>query len=85
MNCFLKDELAARDTAQENYKAAQKNAEYALNDVKLNTRLLMAKPAGLLTFFGAGVYQGATSENPSSKRKKAVFTLFRTALLNMLS
>lgn len=85
MSYFLKDELSCRDQALESYKSAQKNAEYACNDVKLNGRLLVAKPVSLLAFFGAGVYKGFTSDDPSSKRKQAVFTLLRTTFLNILN
>ena len=84
MSYFLENELSARDQAIERYKSAQKNAEHASNDVKLNARLLVAKPMSLLAFFGAGAYKGVTSDNPSSKRRQAVFALLRTTFLNIL-
>ncbi|MBU2977175.1 hypothetical protein [Alteromonas sp. C1M14] len=84
MQLFLKSELQHRDKAQEKYIIAQRRSDYALEHVKLKSRLLIARPAALLSIFAAGACKGLTSNQPKSRRKQALFTFARTAFFNFI-
>ncbi|MEG3768347.1 hypothetical protein [Alteromonas sp. 14N.309.X.WAT.G.H12] len=84
MQLLLKKEQQNRDKAKEKFIIAQRRSDYALEHVKLKTRLLIARPAALCAFFAAGAVKGATSSHPKSKRSQALITFARTAFFNFI-
>lgn len=82
---FLSHEKKNVHDAHLNYTRTRNNAEHATQLAKHHTRLMVAKPAVLMSVFAVGAFKGATTSNPKSKRKHALISFLRTAFFHFVT
>jgi hypothetical protein len=84
MPVFIDSAIRARNKARKNYETSQQESAIAVNHAKVTLKLFAARPETLLACFGVGAYKGATTDSPPSRRRQAVMTYARTALIKLL-
>ncbi len=85
MSIFINKELHAVASSRRHYDVAKLKSDSATERLKLNSKLLVASPLGVLTFFSIGAYKGATTDNPPSRKRQAILMFLRGLVVNFLS
>ncbi len=82
---FLDTELYNVDKAHKDYAIVKRRTDYMQIRAKRRARLLLGKPAVLLSIFAVGAFKGATTSNPKAKRKIAFMSFARTVFFQLIS
>ncbi len=80
MALFLSKEIARKEHAHLDYAVAQLRSDEAIDEAKMNLRLLAASPMVLLGWFGYGAYKGSVKQHPPAQRRDALLRMARIAL-----
>ena len=82
---FLSNELRNVDAAHKEYSLVKQRADYMQTSAKRRLQLLFGKPTVIAAIFAAGAFKGATTSDPKTKRKSAIFTFIRTAFFQIIT
>ncbi|MCW8108255.1 hypothetical protein OPS25_07085 [Alteromonas ponticola] len=85
MSMFISKELHAVKASRRRFDIAKRKSDLTTQQLKLNSKLLIASPVGILTFFSIGAYKGATTDSPPSRRRQAILIFLRSTLMKFLS
>ncbi|NMH61228.1 hypothetical protein [Alteromonas ponticola] len=85
MSMFINKELYAVKASRRRFDIAKRKSDKADEQLKINSKLLIASPVGVLAFFSIGAYKGATTDSPPSRRRQAIVTFLRTVLIKFLA
>ncbi|MCW8090285.1 hypothetical protein [Alteromonas sp. ASW11-130] len=84
MSMFINKELSAVTSSHQHYVIAKRKSKSATQQLKINSKLLIASPIGLLTFFSIGAFKGATTDHPPSRRRQAIGIFLRGLITKFL-